>query len=135
MMTALLSEPPDRVERRRGSFGVDEAEEHRTGNSHRSEGDEYGDGDRLVGLVESRLGDGRGGGERERQVLRVRPGEVAAGIEPRRVIEAVIGPIHLRLLLTGEPVDDSFLEGIVDVVVNGVARRPRGRHVRTAAPR
>jgi hypothetical protein len=61
-------------------------------------------------------------------------GEVAAGIEPRRVIEAVIGPIHLRLL-TGEPVDDSFLEGVVDVVVNGVARRPRGRHVRTAAPR
>ena len=50
-------------------------------------------------------------------------GEVAAGTEPVRVIEAVIGPIHLRLLLTGEPVDDSFLEEIVDVVVDGVARR------------
>ena len=32
-------------------------------------------------------------------------GEVAAGTEPAEVIEAVIGPIHLRLLLTGEPVD------------------------------
>jgi AcrR family transcriptional regulator len=53
-------------------------------------------------------------------------GEVAAGTDPRRVIEAVLGPIHLRLLLTGEPVDRSFVEGIVDVVVNGVARRPRG---------
>jgi AcrR family transcriptional regulator len=50
-------------------------------------------------------------------------GEVAPGTEPQRVIEAVLGPIHLRLLLTGEPVDRSFLETIVDVVVDGVARR------------
>jgi AcrR family transcriptional regulator len=50
-------------------------------------------------------------------------GEVAAETDPNRVIEAVIGPIHLRLLLTGEPIDDSFLEGIVDVVVDGVALR------------
>jgi AcrR family transcriptional regulator len=50
-------------------------------------------------------------------------GEVAAGTDARRVIEAVLGPLHLRLLLTGEPVDRSFLEGIVDVVVDGVARR------------
>jgi AcrR family transcriptional regulator len=49
-------------------------------------------------------------------------GEVAAETEPRLVIEAVLGPIHLRLLLTGEPVDRSFLEGIVDVVVDGIAR-------------
>jgi AcrR family transcriptional regulator len=46
-------------------------------------------------------------------------GEVAAGTDPRQVIEAVLGPIHLRLLLTGEPVDRSFLEGIVDLVVGG----------------
>jgi AcrR family transcriptional regulator len=49
-------------------------------------------------------------------------GEVAAGTEPGRVIETVLGPIHLRLLLTGEPVDDPFLEGVVDTVVHGVAR-------------
>jgi hypothetical protein len=48
-------------------------------------------------------------------------GEVAAGTEPSRVIEAVIGPIHLRLLLTGEPVDDASLREIVDVVADGVA--------------
>jgi AcrR family transcriptional regulator len=46
-------------------------------------------------------------------------GEVAAGTDPRHVIEAVLGPIHLRLLLTGEPIDRAFLEGIVDVVVDG----------------
>jgi AcrR family transcriptional regulator len=50
-------------------------------------------------------------------------GEVAAGTESQRVIEAVLGPIHLRLLLTGEPVDRSFLETIVNIVVDGVARR------------
>lgn len=53
-------------------------------------------------------------------------GEVVGGTEPRQVIESLLGPIHLRLLLTGEPIDDSFLRDIVDVVVNGVARR-RGR--------
>jgi AcrR family transcriptional regulator len=50
-------------------------------------------------------------------------GEVAAGTEPRRVIESVLGPIHLRLVLTGEPVDRRFLEGIVDTVVDGIAPR------------
>lgn len=50
-------------------------------------------------------------------------GEVAAGTDPRRVIEAVLGPIHLRLLLTGERVDRSFLEGIVDLVVSGAAAK------------
>jgi hypothetical protein len=39
------------------------------------------------------------------------------------VIEALLGPIHLRLLLTGERIDDAFLQDIVEVVVNGVARR------------
>jgi AcrR family transcriptional regulator len=52
-------------------------------------------------------------------------GEVDPGIEPRRVIEAVLGPIHLRLLLTGERVDRPFLEDVVETVVNGVARSSR----------
>jgi AcrR family transcriptional regulator len=50
-------------------------------------------------------------------------GEVAAGTEPRLVIESVLGPIHLRLLLTDEPIDDAFLEAIVDTVLRGVERR------------
>jgi hypothetical protein len=37
------------------------------------------------------------------------------------VIEAVLGPIHLRLLLTGEAVDERFIEGVVDLVVDGAA--------------
>ncbi len=51
-------------------------------------------------------------------------GEIAEGTDPQQVIESVIGPIHLRLLLTDEPVDDDFLVHIVDVVVNGVRRLP-----------
>ncbi len=54
-------------------------------------------------------------------------GEVETGTDPRVVIEAVLGPIHLRLLLSGEPVDQSFLEGVVDLVVGGAAGRGPGR--------
>jgi AcrR family transcriptional regulator len=50
-------------------------------------------------------------------------GEVRPGLDPGRVIEAVLGPIHLRLLLTGEAVDGDFLEEIVDMVVEGIASR------------
>jgi AcrR family transcriptional regulator len=50
-------------------------------------------------------------------------GEVASATDPRRVVESVIGPIHLRLLLTGEPIDDAFLQGVVDAVVDGIARQ------------
>ena len=58
----------------------------------------------------------------ERAIAR---GEIDAADEPTQVIEAVLGPIHLRLLLTGRPVDDAFLERTVDTVVNGVLRAPR----------
>jgi AcrR family transcriptional regulator len=54
-------------------------------------------------------------------------GEVAAETRPRQVIESVLGPIHLRLLLTGEPINDAFLSGIVDVVVDGIADREGAR--------
>ena len=50
-------------------------------------------------------------------------GEAAAGTDPRQAIEAVLGPIHLRLLLTGEPIDDAFLQQVVDTVIDGLARR------------
>jgi AcrR family transcriptional regulator len=49
-------------------------------------------------------------------------GEVAPDTQPRQVIESVLGPIHLRLLLTGEPISPEFLKAIVDVVVDGIAQ-------------
>jgi hypothetical protein len=42
------------------------------------------------------------------------------------VIEAVLAPIHLRLLLTGESIDRVFLDGVVSIVVDGVARGRSG---------
>jgi AcrR family transcriptional regulator len=47
-------------------------------------------------------------------------GDVPPGTDAQRVIESVLGPIHLRLLLTGEPVDRAFLEAVVDTVVDGI---------------
>jgi AcrR family transcriptional regulator len=58
-------------------------------------------------------------------------GEVAPGTQPRQVIESVLGPIHLRLLLTGEPMSRDVLQAIVDVVVDGIAQR-RGPRRRTS---
>jgi AcrR family transcriptional regulator len=58
-------------------------------------------------------------------------GEVAPGTQPRQVIESVLGPIHLRLLLTGEPIGADVLRGIVDIVVDGIMQR-RGQGRRTS---
>ena len=58
----------------------------------------------------------------ERAIAR---GEVAAGTDPHVVVEAVIGPIHLRLLLTREPVDGPFVEAVVDLVVAGLTAAGR----------
>jgi AcrR family transcriptional regulator len=54
-------------------------------------------------------------------------GEIDAAHEPTQIIEAVIGPIHLRMLLTGRPVDDTFVERTVDTVLNGVLQAPEHR--------
>jgi Tetracyclin repressor-like, C-terminal domain len=58
-------------------------------------------------------------------------GEVPPGTQPPQVIESVLGPIHLRLLLTGEPISPDVLQAIVDVVVDGIAQR-RGQRRRTS---
>jgi len=47
-------------------------------------------------------------------------GEVPPGTDPRLVIEAVLGPPYLRLLLTREPVDEAFIDRVVDLVVSGL---------------
>jgi hypothetical protein len=59
-------------------------------------------------------------------------GEVVPDTQPRQVIESALGPIHLRLLLTGEPISPDFLQ----VIVDGGPTRPvwewKGRsHART----
>jgi AcrR family transcriptional regulator len=43
-------------------------------------------------------------------------GELGAKAQRRPVIEALLGPLYFRLLVTGEPLDDEFIEGVVDLV-------------------
>lgn len=44
-------------------------------------------------------------------------GEIAHDIDRRVFVEAVVAPIWFRLLLTGESIDDAFLDAVVDLVV------------------
>jgi len=50
-------------------------------------------------------------------------GEVPAGTDANLIIEAVVGPIWLRLLLTGEPIDADFADRIADLVTTGATAR------------
>lgn len=52
----------------------------------------------------------------ERAIAR---GQLPADIDPRVVIEPVVGAIWFRLLLTGEPIDDTFVEAVTALVCSG----------------
>ena len=43
-------------------------------------------------------------------------GEIGPEALHRPLIEALLGPLYFRLLVTGEPLDDAFVEGVVDLV-------------------
>jgi AcrR family transcriptional regulator len=51
-------------------------------------------------------------------------GDLRADTDARLLLEMLIAPIHGRLLLTGEPVDDSLAERLVELALNGAAARP-----------
>jgi AcrR family transcriptional regulator len=55
----------------------------------------------------------------ERAVAR---GELPAGTDHRLVFELLIGPIHARILLSPDTLEDVETTTIVDAVLNGVAR-------------
>jgi AcrR family transcriptional regulator len=58
-------------------------------------------------------------------------GELPAGTEPKPLIEALLGAIYLRVLVTREPLDDGFLVQLADWLVNRPAARPsRSRRAR-----
>jgi AcrR family transcriptional regulator len=48
-------------------------------------------------------------------------GELPAGTEANVIIEAVVGPIWLRLLLTGEPIDADFADRIATFAAGAAA--------------
>lgn len=50
----------------------------------------------------------------------IRRGELAATVSPDFVLELVIGPLFLRALVTGAPLDEALPAAIVDAVLNGL---------------
>jgi AcrR family transcriptional regulator len=58
-------------------------------------------------------------------------GELPAGTASKPIIEGLLGGIYLRLLVTREPLDDDFLVGLADCLVNReTAPRSRLRRAR-----
>jgi AcrR family transcriptional regulator len=53
----------------------------------------------------------------------VERGDLRADIDARLLLEMLIAPIHGRLLLTGEPVDDDLARQLVELVLNGAAAK------------
>jgi AcrR family transcriptional regulator len=43
-------------------------------------------------------------------------GEIAPETESRPVIEALLGPLYFRLLVTGQSLDDAYIESVADLV-------------------
>ena len=56
----------------------------------------------------------------ERAVLR---GELPPETDVALLLESLIGPLYLRLLVTGEELSEEFIAGVVDVVLDGVPGR------------
>lgn len=48
-------------------------------------------------------------------------GELPSGVDPRLVIEVLVGPIWFRFLLTGEPIDEDFVASLVTLIEAGAA--------------
>ncbi len=57
----------------------------------------------------------------ERAVAR---GEVSAGVDPDLIIETLVGPIWLRLLVTGEAIDDDLTDHLARLVEAGARNHP-----------
>jgi AcrR family transcriptional regulator len=49
-------------------------------------------------------------------------GELRADTDPGLLLEALVAPVHGRLLLTGEPIGDDLPERLVDLVLHGAAQ-------------
>lgn len=51
-----------------------------------------------------------------------RRGELRHGVNHQTALELLAAPVHQRLLLTGQPVNDAFLRRVVDHLLAGLAR-------------
>ncbi|MGW6724665.1 TetR-like C-terminal domain-containing protein [Nocardia sp. NPDC055029] len=49
-------------------------------------------------------------------------GEVPETVDAAMALEALIAPVHFRALLTHQPIDEPFLERVVDQLLQGIGR-------------
>jgi AcrR family transcriptional regulator len=49
-------------------------------------------------------------------------GEVPPSTDPQLALEALVGPIHFRTLLTGQPADEPFATRLVEMLLEGLGR-------------
>ena len=49
-------------------------------------------------------------------------GELPADTDPALALELLIAPLHFRLLLTRQPIDDRLTGQLIDLLLNGLAR-------------
>ncbi|TNY37616.1 TetR/AcrR family transcriptional regulator [Thermomonospora catenispora] len=50
----------------------------------------------------------------------VRRGELPADLDVAAETERLVGPVYYRILVTGEPVDEDFIDGLVDAFLGGL---------------
>ncbi len=58
----------------------------------------------------------------DRQIVQrgIDRGELPADTDPDLVIEALLGPLYLRLLVTGQPLEMAFVKRVVDLLLAGL---------------
>ena len=60
----------------------------------------------------------------ETVILRaVERGELRNDIEPTTIFSSLIGPIYLRVLITGQPLDEQFVEDVITLALDGAQAR------------
>jgi len=47
-------------------------------------------------------------------------GELRAGIDEETALDLALGPLYVRALITRQPIDDAFIEGCVDALLQGM---------------
>ncbi len=55
----------------------------------------------------------------------VERGDLRPDVDPRLMLEAMVAPLHARILLTGEPVDADVAGQLVDLVLTGAESLPK----------
>lgn len=67
----------------------------------------------------------RSAGSRQIITRAVERGELPGDVDPQTAIEMLVGPVHFRVVLTREPVDEAMPARLVDALLGGIARPTR----------